>query len=414
MSEVAKPVRFTGADGTPRSGRLHLPAGRPRAWALFAHCFACVEDLRPALRIAECIAERGIGVLRFDFTGLGAGDEEDAQDAAPACNVDDLVAAADFLADNQEAPQVLVGHSLGGAAAIAAAHRLQVRSGAVRAVATLGAPAGSAHIARLLRAEREEVEQVGEGEVELEGKPFWIKAELLRDLERPSLVDTLPAMRTAFLFCHAPRDAVVPVEHARLLFDAAKHPKSFLSLDESDHLLSRPDDAAYAGTVIGAWASRYVQPSAQADAEERVENQVVVRGGAEGLAQDIRAGHHRLRADEPVAYGGQDTGPGPYDLLLAALGSCSAMTVKLYAARKGWPVEAVTVTLDHERRHVDDCRECEDEPPRKLDHIDKGVTIEGELSTDQLDRLVEISDRCPVHRTLQSEIRIATRRLDRG
>jgi uncharacterized OsmC-like protein/pimeloyl-ACP methyl ester carboxylesterase len=414
MSEVAKPVRFTGADGTERSGRLHLPAGRPRAWALFAHCFACAEDLQPASRIAECIAERGIGVLRFDFTGLGAGGEGAEQGTAFACNVDDLVAAADFLADTEEPPQVLVGHSLGGAAAIAAAHRLQVRSGAVRAVATLGAPAGSAPIARLLRRARAELDTAGEGEVELEGKTFQIKADLLRDLERPSLVDTLPAMRAAFLFCHAPRDATVPVEHARLLFDAAKHPKSFLSLDEADHLLSRPEDAEYAGAVIGAWASRYVAPSAEADAEERIENQVVVRGGAEGLAQDIRAAHHRLRADEPVAYGGGDTGPGPYDLLLAALGSCSAMTVKLYAARKGWPVEAVTVTLDHERRHVDDCRDCEDEPPRKLDHIDKGVTVEGELSPEQIERLVEISDRCPVHRTLQSEIRIATRRLDRG
>ena len=406
MSSIATSVTFQGASKETLSGKLHVPAGRPRAWALFAHCFTCSKDLRAAVRIAEAMAERGVGVLRFDFTGLGQSGGEFA-DTTLSSNISDLEAAAEFLAQTQSAPQILVGHSLGGAAVLSAARALDK----VRAVATINAPADAEHVTRLFASSRDEIDERGEAEVEIAGTRFRIKDSFVRDLEQHAILDALPGMRKAVLFCHAPGDVIVDVENARRLFEAAKHPKSFVSLDDADHLLSRPADAAYAGALIAAWASRYVEVDADASAEEDIENQVVVRGGAAAFAQDIRSGHHRLRADEPVSSGGTDTGPGPYDLLLAALGSCSSMTMKLYAARKGWPLEGVIITLDHERRHVDDCRGCEGDT-RRLDHIDKDIALEGDLSGEQRDRLIEIADKCPVHRTLQSEIRITTTRAD--
>jgi putative redox protein len=397
MSITARPVTFEGAFGDELSGALHIPAGTPRAWVLFAHCFTCSKDLRAAVRIAEAMTEHGFGVLRFDFTGLGESEGEFA-DTNFSSNIQDLVAAARFLEERFRAPQVLVGHSLGGAAVIAAARELD----SVRAVATIGAPADPAHVTELLEPARDELDERGEAEITLAGRTFRIKKQLIRDLEEQSLTDTLAELRCAFLFCHAPLDKIVGVDNARILFEAAKHPKSFLSLDRADHLLGDPDDARYAGRMIAAWLSRFIDVCADAARQEAEDGVVVVRGGATGYGQDIRAGCHYLRGDEPEDLGGDDSGPTPYDFLLAALGSCTSMTLRMYADRKNWPLEGVTVKLTHEKIHARDCDDCESESG-KIDHIERRIWVAGDLSDEQRARLIEIADKCPVHRTLYSE-----------
>lgn len=399
MNEV---VRFPGAQGQELVGRLTRTAAPPRAYALFAHCFTCGKDLRGAHRIAAALAGEGISTLRFDFTGLGesAGEFEGTDFSS---NVQDLLAAAGWLRRERGAPALLIGHSLGGAAILAAARALPEAV----AVATIGAPADPAHVKRLLAPALPELESRGEAEVRLGGRPFRIRRQLLADLEAQDLPHGLDRLGKALLILHAPADEVVPVDEARRLFQAARHPKSFVSLDGADHLLSRAEDAEWAARVIAAWAARYL-PDATAPALLRSEpGLVVVRGGPSGYAQEISAGGHALRADEPVSVGGTDSGPGPYELLLAGLGACTSMTLRMYADRKGWPLEGVTVELRHRKVHAADCADCETKEG-KVDEIQRALRIDGPLSDEQRARLMEIADRCPVHRTLESEIRIRT------
>jgi uncharacterized OsmC-like protein/fermentation-respiration switch protein FrsA (DUF1100 family) len=405
MALSTRPVTFAGEGGQTLTGRVHTPAGTPRAWALFAHCFTCSKDLRAAVRIAEALAEQGIAVLRFDFTGLGESDGE-FSDTTFSSNIGDLLAAAAFLREAHQAPQILVGHSLGGAAVLAAAAKVPE----VAAVVTIGAPADPGHVEHLLEPARAEIEARGEAEVTLAGRTFRIKQQFLDDLRAHALTERVATLGRALLICHAPRDTIVGIDNARTLYEAARHPKSFLSLDDADHLLSRPRDAAYVGAMIAAWSARYVeQPegdAGDADAPAAPGGVVEVRGG-QGLAQDVLAEGHRLRADEPGSVGGTGTGPSPYGLLLAALGTCTSMTLRLYADRKKWPLDGVVVTLRHHRIHAADCDDCETKVG-KIDVIERRVAIEGALSDEQRARLLEIADKCPVHRTLTSEIRIRT------
>jgi uncharacterized OsmC-like protein/alpha/beta superfamily hydrolase len=408
-------VTFAGSQGATLAGRLELPDGEPVAYALFAHCFTCTKDIFAAGRIAESLARHGIAVLRFDFTGLGASGGDFAHTNFTS-NVDDLVKAADFLRVKYMPPKILIGHSLGGAATLAAAHRI---SEAV-AVATIGAPADPAHAVHLLTDKREEIETRGEAEVLLAGRPFRIKKQFLEDIAMQNNATALADLGKALLIFHAPRDQIVGIENAGLIFQAARHPKSFVSLDDADHLLTRRADAIYVADVLAAWATRYIGsrgvPVSEPVAPE--EGRVVVRElgadpghGLSRLAQEILVGRHRLAADEPASAGGSDTGPNPYDLLLAALGACTSMTLRLYADHKQWPLEGTTVHLSHAKIHAADCADCETKEG-KIDRIEREIELRGPLDTAQRQRLLEIAEKCPVHRTLHSEIKIVSRLAD--
>lgn len=395
-------VTFPGAHGHELAARLELPAGPPRAWALLAHCFTCGKDLRPLVAIGRALAAEGVGVLRFDFTGLGES-EGDFAATSFASNLDDLVAAADYLRREHAAPQVLVGHSLGGTAVLAAAHRIPE----VRAVATIAAPAEPSHLLTHLGDAAEQVAARGEAEVELAGRRFTVGRALLDDLAAHRVAAHVAELGRPLMVFHSPVDTVVGVEHARRIFDAARHPKSFVSLDRADHLLlADPADAPMVGHVLSAWAARWLDP-APAVEPEGVEGAVTVEGGAAGLAHRVLARHHRLVADEPVAVGGTDEGPTPYEYLLAGLGACTAMTLRLYADRKGWPLDGVRVHLTHARVHAEDCADCEG-APKKLDRIERTLEVSGQLDGEQRQRLLEIAERCPVHRTLTGTIEVHT------
>jgi uncharacterized OsmC-like protein/alpha/beta superfamily hydrolase len=398
-------VDFTNEAGARLAGRLEMPAGgRPSAYALFAHCFTCSKETRAMVRIARALSAEGIAVLRFDFTGLGQSEGEFGRTTFSS-NVDDLVAAARFLHERGTAPQLLVGHSLGGAAAIRAAERIE----SVRAVATLGAPSDPWHASRLFAESISEIEAAGEATVVIGERPFRVRRELLDDLRAARLDDALARLGRALLVMHSPHDATVDVEHAAHIYTAARHPKSFVSLDTADHLLTRTADADYAGRMIAAWASRYLDapPPAETDAAAS-EAGVAAVTRKDGYRTEIRAGRHGLVVDEPVKLGGSDAGPTPYDLLLAGLGACTSITLQMYARRKGWPLDEVAVRLHHQRLHADDAQECEDRGPR-LDRIDRVVRIDGELDAEQRARLLEIADRCPVHRSLSAGMLIETR-----
>ena len=379
--------------------------GEPRAYALFAHCFACGKDVHAAKRIADGLTALGIAVLRFDFTGLGASAGEFANTTFSS-NVADLVAAAGALRRTKQAPAILIGHSLGGAAVLAAASDVPE----ARAVVTIGAPCDPAHVTGLFKDRIDELRARGEVEVALGGRRFRVGRGFLDDVAEQELTTRIGSLRKALLVFHSPTDDVVGIENASRIFTAAKHPKSFVSLAGADHLLSRRSDASYVANVISAWAERYLDmvpeltPEAAADGGD-----VVVSETRQGrFQQAITVGAHRMLADEPVAAGGLDSGPSPYDFLLAGLGACTAMTLRLYAERKSLPLDQVIVRLRHAKIHAADCETCETREGM-LDRIERAITMRGALDDDQRKRLLEIADKCPVHRTLTSEIDIRTR-----
>jgi uncharacterized OsmC-like protein/alpha/beta superfamily hydrolase len=397
----AERIEFPGTGGDALAARLELPAERPRAYVLFAHCFTCGMNVFAARRIAERLTDLGFAVLRFDFTGLGAS-EGDFANTNFSSNVDDLVQAADYLRRAHRAPDILVGHSLGGAAALMAAGRIPE----VRAVATIGAPADPGHVAHLFGAASAEIEAAGEAEIELAGRTFRIRKQFLDDLKGQRLEDAIRAMRKPLAVFHSPIDDIVGIDNAAAIFRAAKHPKSFISLDTADHLLTRRSDAEYAATVLAAWSERFLPERERQDPV--AEGVVVVRETGLGRFQnEIMAGSHRMLADEPASVGGDATGPTPYGFLLSSIGACTAMTVRMYADRKGWPLARVSVTLRHEKIHAADCAECET-TEGKIDRIERVIALEGALDDEQRQRLLEIADKCPVHRTLHAEVQVLT------
>lgn len=395
-------IHFPGAFGTSLAARLDLPAQAPLAYALFAHCFTCSKDSLAATRISAALIERGFGVLRFDFTGLG-GSEGDFANTNFSSNVADLVAAANWLREQHQAPAILIGHSLGGAAVLAAAHEIPEAA----AVATIGAPFDPGHVQHLFGDAATAIMANGEAEVTLAGRKFNIRKQFLDDLLNQSSHQRIGALRKALLILHSPRDTTVNIDNAARIFTAAKHPKSFVSLDTADHLLTGKADAVYVAGVLAAWASRYIKVNESP--ASTLPGLVTVSETGEGkFTQLISAGPHRARADEPAGAGGDDTGFTPYDLLLAGLGACTSMTLRMYADQKKWPLEHVSVHLRHDKIHAQDCADCETRDG-KVDHIERDIELTGALDDAQRARLLEIADKCPVHRTLHSEVSIKTR-----
>ena len=398
-------ITFTNQEGHELSGLIDAPAGPARAWALFAHCFTCSKNLKAASHIARALTDAGIGVMRFDFTGLGQSQGEFA-DTSFSSNVSDLIDATAWLEEHYEAPTLLFGHSLGGTAVLRAARYIP----SAVAVATLGSPAEPAHVKHVFGDSLTKIEDTGCAPVTLGGRTFHVRQDFIEDLEEHDLLAEVSQLRKALLVMHGPLDDIVEIDNASTLFLAAKHPKSFVSLDEADHLLSRESDSRYAGDVLAAWASRYLpeepQPSLTASPEE-----TVARTYAGGFRTELVAGGHPLIADEPASVGGTNLGPSPYDLLSAALASCTTMTLKMYATHKGLDLESATVRVQHGKIHAKDCADCETEGG-KIDEFVRELSFEGDLTDEQLSRLVEIADRCPVHRTLHGEVKVRTRLAD--
>jgi len=406
---VTEKVEFPGSEGHMLAARIERPETGPvRGWALFAHCFTCGKDFVAAHRISRALAGCGLAVLRFDFTGLGAS-EGDFAATTFSSNVADLVAGADWLRRNHGAPRVLVGHSLGGSAALAAAGEIPE----VAAVVTIAAPSDPAHVRHHFDEVAEEIAAEGRATVRLGGRDLTIGRDFLDDIERWDLLRRVRRLRAALLVLHGPLDEVVSIEHARRLFEAARHPKSFVSLDAADHLLTDEADSWYVATVLSAWVSRYLpqraQQEAPASAEGPAPGEVEVRENGLGpFANDVRAGRHVLAADEPAGMGGNDTGPSPYHYLLASLGACTSMTLRMYARHKQLSLDQVVVTLRHDHVHADDCADCWYTEGR-IDRIERRVAVTGDLTDAQRKRLLEIADRCPVHRTLTGQLEIHTR-----
>ena len=397
-------IEFPNAAGETLAGILSLPVTRPRAYALFAHCFTCSKNLKAATNISRSLTEAGIAVLRFDFTGLGES-EGDFADTNFSSNVADLVAAARFLEAEYDAPRILLGHSLGGTAVLQAAKDVP----AAVAVATIGSPAEPAHVAHLLAGSRDELDASGVAEVQLGGRPFTIKRQFLDDIEAHSLADSVAALRKALLVMHAPLDDTVEIDNASALFTAAKHPKSFISLDKADHLLTRNEDSLYAGHVLAAWAARYLPETSAEDDLKAIEGEVVARTNIGSFRTEVAAGPHTLVADEPVAVGGTNLGPTPYGLLSAALATCTSMTLKMYASLKQLDMRSATVRVTHDKVHANDCSDCETQSG-KIDEFRREISFAGDLSEAELTRLMEIADKCPVHKTLHGEVSVRTTR----
>lgn len=400
-----KKIRFANANNEQLAALIDFPVDRkPLAYAIFAHCFTCTKNIKAAVRISRTLAQEGIAVLRFDFTGIGASEGEFA-DSNFSSNVDDLLKAADFLAREYQAPSLLIGHSLGGAAVLQAAGSIE----SVRAVISIAAPSDPAHILQHFDQHKEEIERSGEAEVSLAGRPFRVKKQFLEDLQR-TRPEALSKLKKALLVMHSPLDEIVSIDHAAQIFKAAKHPKSFISLDTADHLLTNEQDAVYAGKMAANWACRFLA-TVRADPDTRHPENKVIAKINQGFRTEVIANGHSLIADEPIAVGGTNAGPSPYDLLVAGVGACTAMTLRMYADHKKLPLDSVTVTLSHAKIHARDCDECESEQG-KIDRIEREISVSGNLSADERQRLLEIADRCPVHKTLHSEVNIVSRLID--
>jgi uncharacterized OsmC-like protein/esterase/lipase len=396
-------ITFKNHDGYNLTALLELPADRkPGSFALFAHCFTCNKNFSAVRNISRSLTAAGFGVLRFDFTGLGES-EGDFADTNFSSNIQDIKAATDFLTKEYMAPSLLIGHSLGGAAVLYAAAEIE----SVSAVATIGAPADTKHVKQLISSGIEEIDQKGYAEVSIGGRPFTIKKQFIDDLDAINLRSVLGKMKKALLVAHSPQDNIVGIDNAAIIFKEARHPKSFVSLDGVDHLMSKSTDSIYIGNVIANWAKRYIsfQDKEKPDTELRV---VANLDGSDKFTTHIKAGNHYLIGDEPESYGGNNFGPTPYDFVSAGLASCTAMTIRMYADRKKWTIDEVNVHIKHNKIHVEDCEACEDSKASKIDRFTRLIELKGDLDESQRDKLLEIANKCPVHRTLLSEIKIET------
>ena len=396
-------LTITSPAGFELAGSLELPTGLVRGAALFAHCFTCTRQSRAAVHVARALAAEGIACLRFDFTGLGDSEGEFGR-AGFATDVADLVAVGAYLHDRFAQPILLVGHSLGGAAVLAAADEIGLER--IAAIATIAAPADVPHVLERIDGDLAAIRKDGEGAVTIGGRSFKLGREFIDRVESVDLLAEVAALRHPLLFLHSPTDGLVGIENASALFGAAKHPKSFVSLEGADHLLLDETNARFAASIIASWAHRYMPLR---DDWPMPEEGVVVKTGHGKFGTEVHTPTHRFIADEPHAVGGDDSGPTPYDLLLGALGTCTAMTMKMYADRKDWPLEGVSIHLTHDRDHAKDCDHCKD-PKSKVQSIERTITLTGDgLDEEQRARLLEIADMCPVHRTLEGELHVHSR-----
>ena len=394
-------VTFTNSNGYQLSAKLEQPVNQhPHSYAIFAHCFTCNKNLNAVRNISRALNQAGIAVLRFDFTGLGES-EGDFADSNFTSNVEDLEAAAHYLAENHAAPSLLIGHSLGGAAVIHVADRIA----SAKAIVTIGAPHDPAHVKHLFQEHSDTITTAGEAEVSIGGRPFKVKKQFLEDIAEHSQEEKIKNLKRALLILHSPQDLTVPIENAAKIYLEARHPKSFVTLDGADHLLSNKGDSQYAGQLIASWAQRYLDLPEKEDL--RSESDVLVRLGHEGFTSEVMVRHHSLTADEPASIGGNDFGPTPYELLSASLGACTAMTLQMYARRKKWDLQEVRVHLNHRKDYANDMAEVE-QASSKIDHFDRIIELDGELDDTQRAKLLEIADKCPVHRTLHSDVVIST------
>ena len=399
-------LEFPGASGATLAARLDLPLGPVSAYALFAHCFTCSKDLNATRRIAANLAAQGIAVLRFDFTGLGMSGGEFASTNFSS-NVADLVSAADFLRDHYAAPSILIGHSLGGAAVLVAASGIPE----TKAVVTIGAPADAAHVTHNFGADLATIETEGSAEVSLGGRRFTIQKQFLDDVSASSVESHVKALKKPLLIFHSPIDQTVGIENAGSIFTAAKHPKSFVSLDTADHLLTRPEDAEFVASTISAWVQRYVPQSAVAAATADEMGITVTDTGVGKFQNLVQSGRHHMFADEPKSYGGDETGPSPYDFVAIGLAACTSMTLKMYADRKGWDISPVSVTVDHAKIHAEDCETCSEERKGqggKVDRFHRTIKLKPGTDDEMAAALLAIADKCPVHRTLHASSDITT------
>lgn len=394
-------IKFPNEEGNFLAARLELPVDQdPYAFAIFAHCFTCSSSLTAVRNISRALNLQGIGVLRFDFTGLGQS-EGDFADTNFSTNISDLIAAAKWLTENHQAPSLLVGHSLGGAAVLCVAHKLP----SVLAVATVGAPFEAHHVSGLLKNGLDDINEHGEANINIGGRSFLIKRQFIDDLGNYKVADSIGELNKALLILHSPQDTTVSVDEAAKIYHAAKHPKSFVSLDGADHLLTNKEDSQYAGEVIAGWSSRYVKRPQKEALQSK--HKVAVRLGANGFTTEVMVGPHQLTADEPLHVGGNDYGPSPYELVSSGLGACTAMTIQMYARRKKWDVQEVRVHINHRKDYAQDMQEL-DAKTSKIDHFDRVVELEGDLTEEQQERLLEIANRCPVHRTLHADVVVNT------
>lgn len=400
-------VSFKNKEDEQLAGRLELPLDqRPHNFVIFAHCFTCTKNLTAIRNVGRALTSAGFGVLRFDFTGLGES-EGDFENTNFSGNVDDLIEAANFLKENYIAPSLIIGHSLGGAAAIFAASRLSY----IKAVAVINSPSNPSHVMHLLKDSEQEITKNGKAKVNLGGIDFTIKKQFLDDLKNKSLSDVVSNFGKALLIMHSPQDKIVGIKNAEEIYKAAHHPKSFISLDGVDHLLSKKEDSQYVGEVIAGWASRYVDIPA---IEEIKSNSKVAASldGDEKFTTNLKLGDHYFLADEPTSFGGNNFGPSPYEFLSAGLADCTAMTIQMYARRKKWDVKNVTVHINYSKDHALDCEQCESDSA-KIDTFTSEIAFAGNLTKDQKKKLLEIADKCPVHKTLQTKTQIITRLIEK-
>lgn len=396
-------ITFQNKEGQTLVGRLELPVDQhPHNYVIFAHCFTCNKNLSAVKNIGKALTSKGFGVLRFDFTGLGES-EGDFEDTNFSGNVEDLVAAADFLKENYEAPTLLVGHSLGGTAVIFAATEID----SVKAIATIGSPSNPNHVRHLFKSGLDEIEASGKVIVNLSGRDFTIKKQFLKDLESKSIQVTAKNLRKALLVMHSPKDTTVGIKNAEEIYHAARHPKSFVSLDDADHLLMNKKDSVYAGQVIAGWAQRYVDIPEEINLKSN-HHIVASLDTEDGFTTAMKVGNHYMTADEPISFGGNDFGPSPYEFVSAGLSACTAMTVQMYVRRKGWDLKNIEVHTSYGKSHAEDCENCESDGA-KIDTFNREIKLTGDLDEKQIARILQIADKCPVHKTLHSETQVITK-----